>query len=79
MHCQTFFLLVPRDAVGQGGAFVVFEVGQERGFHGDVEVVALVGAHGHEAGRHGEAVQVARDVAVHVGNLVRVEVIGGRH
>ena len=42
-----------------------------------MEVVALVRAYGNEGSRHGEAVQVARDAAVHVGYLVLVEVVGG--
>ena len=66
---------VPLDAVGVGGAFVVFEVGEERRLDGDVEVVALVGADGDEAGAHGETVHVSRDVAVHVCQLVGVEVV----
>ena len=51
--------LVPLDAVGEGGAFVVFEVGEHGGVDGDVEVVGFVGAYGYEAGCHGEAVEVA--------------------
>ena len=51
--------LVPLDAVGEGGAFVVFEVGEHGGVDGDVEVEGFVGAYGYEAGCHGEAVEVA--------------------
>ena len=43
-----------------------------------MEVVALVWSDGHEGGRHSEAMQVARYGTIHVGNLLEVEVIGGR-
>ena len=42
-----------------------------------MEVVALVRTYGYEARRHGEAVQVARYVSVHVCQLVGVEVVTG--
>ena len=42
-----------------------------------MEVVAFVRAHGHEACRHGETVEVARYVAVHIGELVGVEIVAG--
>ena len=43
-----------------------------------MEVVRLVGTYGHEACGHGEAVEVARDVAVHVRQFVGVEVVACR-
>ena len=57
---------------------VVFKVFQQAGLHGDVEVVRLVGADGHERGAHAPAVQVAGDVAVHIRELVGVEVVRRR-
>ena len=69
---------VPADTVGLGGALVVFEVGEEGRLDGDVEVVALVGAYGDNGRTHGEAVEVAGDVEVHVGKFVGLEIVGGR-
>lgn len=43
-----------------------------------MEVVRLVGADGHEAGRHGEAVDVAADGTVHVCQFMHLEVVAGR-
>ena len=40
-----------------------------------MEVIALVGSDRHKACAHGEAVEVAAYIAIHVGNLVGVEVI----
>ena len=67
--------LVPVNAVAVAAALVVFEVGEKRRLDGDVEVVGFVRSHRHEACAHGEAVQVARDGAVHVCEFVRVEVV----
>lgn len=70
--------LVPGDAVAVGGALVVFEVAQNGALDCYAEVVTFIGAYGHKAGCHGEAVQVSGDAAVHVSNLVQVEIIAGR-
>ena len=43
-----------------------------------MEVVAFVWPYGNEARCHREAVKVARDVAVHVGELVGVEIVRRR-
>ena len=42
-----------------------------------MEVIAFVGADRHKTGCHGKAVEVARNVAVHVGQTVSVEVVRG--
>ena len=57
---------------------VILHVLQDRRLDGDMEIVALVGAHRHKAGTHLKAVHLARDGAVHVGNLVGIEVVAGR-
>ena len=51
--------LIPFDAVGAGGAFVVFQVGEHRRVYRYMEVVALIRSYRHKARPHGEAVQVA--------------------
>ena len=56
-------------------AFVVFEVAEHRGVYRDMEIIALIWADRNEAGCHGEAVQVARYVAVHVCQAVSVEIV----
>ncbi len=43
-----------------------------------MEIAPLVGADGHKARTHCEAVHIARDIAIHVGNLVLIEVIACR-
>ena len=42
-----------------------------------MEIIALVGAYRNHTRPHGEAVEVAGYVQVHVGYLVQVEVVGG--
>ena len=56
---------------------VIFEVFQQRRFHRDVEVVRLVGPYGYKTCRHGEAVQVATDGAVHVCKFACIKVVAG--
>ena len=68
--------LIPFYAVVERRAFVVFEVLQNRRFHGDMEVVGFVRSYRHETCAHSEAVHIARDVAVHVSQFVGVEVVG---
>ena len=69
---------IPLDAVGVGGAFVIFQVLQQRRFHGNMEIVGLVRAYGDERSCHGKTMQVARDAAVHIGYLLQVEIVGSR-
>ena len=42
-----------------------------------MKVVGFVWAYGYYARAHGEAVEVARDIKVHIGDFLQVEVIGG--
>lgn len=57
---------------------VVLDVAEDARLDGNVEIVALVGAYGDEAGAHDEAVHLAAHAAVHVGDFVRVEVVACR-
>lgn len=54
---------------------VILHIRQDGRLDSNVEVVTLVGAHRDETGTHLETVHRARDAAVHVGNLVGVEII----
>ena len=69
---------IPLHAIAVARVLVVLDIAQNRRLDRNVEAVALVGAHGHETGTHREAVHLACDRAIHVGNLVLIEVVAGR-
>ena len=57
---------------------VIFHILEDGRLDSDVEIVTLVGTDRHKAGAHLEAVHLARDAAVHVSDLVVVEIVAGR-
>lgn len=58
---------IPLDAVIVGGAFVVFKILEQGGFHRYMKIIRLIGPYRHERCRHREAMKVARYGAVHIG------------
>ena len=66
--------LIPRDAIAQAGMLVIFHILEDGRLNSDVEVIALVGTYRDKAGAHLEAMHLSRDGAIHIGNLVGVEI-----
>ena len=69
---------IPLHTVVVARVLVILEVAQDARLHCNVEVIGLVGPHGHETCAHDKAVHLATHRAVHVGNLVGVEVVASR-
>ena len=73
MNCE----LIPLYAI-EARMLVILEVAQDARLHSNVEIIGLVRPYWHKTSTHHEAVHLTADRAVHVGNLVSIEVIASR-
>lgn len=67
--------LVPLHTVVIARVLIVLEVAENAGFDSYVEVIGLVRSNRHKACAHYKAVHLSTNRAVHIGNLMSVEVV----
>ena len=71
VFCQS----IPLDIALRLASLVPLQILQDAGRRIDLKVIILIASEGRDAGRHGEAVQVSRDVESSLRDLFRIEVI----
>ena len=69
---------IPPYAIGERRALVILKIGEQRGVDRNMEIIRFVRTYRHKARGHREAVEITGNIAIHISELVSVEIVARR-